>query len=149
MPGTGVEHDRHPMEVDQAPILDNHDHQPNHLALPPYYETQGLLIPEQHQQDPMNRYRHQHQLHHPDHTFRLQVYQTPQIEHHQYNGFARRCETSIPDHHQLNNHGAGLEDRGEDLHEEGRVEDKEEEIMEFGASTDEWKLLWSSRKAAN
>jgi hypothetical protein len=28
------------------------------------------------------------------------------------------------------------------------VQDEEEEIMEFGASTDEWKLLWSSRKAS-
>jgi len=36
--------------------------------------------------------------------------------------------------------------RARDFREKDRLEDQEEEIMEFGASTDEWKLLWSTRK---
>jgi hypothetical protein len=144
--GIGIDMGR---DFDRPPISDQYEPQANHPALPsPYNDSLGYLVPEHHHQDPMNPYRHQQRLHYPDdkNPFPPQVYQTPQIQHHQYNGSERRYQTPIPrsNHYQPDYSGPGLED----VREDDWGKDKEEEIMEFGASTDEWKLLWSSRKAA-
>jgi hypothetical protein len=137
------------MDTDQLPILDQYDHQPNHLALPSNDYPHDSFVDEQYHHNPMEPYRHQqhlHQIHDPT-TFSPQVYQTPQIQHQpQYNESERRYKTPIPssNHYQPDHPGPVLED----VREGEPGEDKEEEIMEFGASTDEWKLLWSSRTAS-
>jgi hypothetical protein len=148
-PGSnGMMNDPHGIDMegdfDRPPISDQWEPGTNHPALPsPYHDPRShLIIPEHHHQDPMNPYRHQQQLHYPTDKdlFPPQVYQTPQIQHQaQYH----RSQTPLPT---SKHYPDPIREISGDLEEVGVGEDKEEEIMEFGASTDEWKLLWSNRK---
>jgi hypothetical protein len=140
--GIGIDIER---DFDRPPISDQYQPRANNPALPsPYNDPLGhLFVPEHHHQDPMNLYRHQQRLHHPSDNNQSppQVYQTPQVQHQpQYH----RSQTPLPTSNHY--HPDPIPEISGDLEEFGVGEDKEEEIMEFGASTDEWKLIWSNRK---
>lgn len=160
--GSRAEQDRQGMsmfmDADQAPIQNQYDYQPNHPAQPSHHEQQDHpFIPGQYPINLNSPYRHQHHQHkvHDSTTFPPQAYLTPQIHntYHPYDGSGGRHHTPLPISIQSRDHRGPVsyyrheESRARDLREKERVEDQEEETMEFGASTDEWKLLWSSRKA--
>jgi hypothetical protein len=136
------------MDIDQAPIFPPYDPQHNYPALPFYNDLHSQFVPEDHQQDTMDPYsRHQHQLHNLT-TSPPQAYFSPQAHDQlEYNGSERRYDTPIPNLNSTyyqHNHPGQIPGN---LEEEGAGGDKEEEIEQFGASKEEWKLLWLDRKA--
>jgi hypothetical protein len=148
----GIEEDAHVMgmgmDIDQAPIFPQYDPQHNRPALPFYNDLHSQSAPEHRPYDPMDHYHHQHQISQIPHSTisSPRGYLTTRIQHQpQYHGSERRHDTPIPNlTYDQPNH---LGQISGNLEEEGVGEGKEEEIMEFGASKEEWKLLWSDREA--
>ena len=162
VPGSRAEQDRQGMsmvmDAGQAPIQNQYDYQPHHPAQPSHNEQQDHpFIPGQYPINHNSPYQDQRQSHqiHDSTSFPRQAYFTPQIQntYQPYNGLEGRHHTPLPISIQSRDHRGPVSDyrheesRARDLREKERVEVQEEEVMEFGASTDEWKLLWSSRKA--